>query len=174
MSALIGGQRLHFRIIFAFFFWSKIVRKLCRAGLALLWFMASYLVLKKLFSWEGIDRLKGCCGLCSVSVDHISHKVCWERAVECLCEHCLAASSRGKWSQLLSCHGGFCNLALSSYCCGKVNRAVVKRKRDKKHSIWTAAMPLERQDRQLGLLLLREEIRITREKAEENENGEWS
>lgn len=43
------------------FLWSEIIQKLFRAHLALLWFMASCLILKKLSSWEGIDRLKGRC-----------------------------------------------------------------------------------------------------------------
>jgi len=45
--------------------------------------------------------------LCSVSLDHLSCKVYWERAAQHLCKDCLVKSARGKWSQLLSCCGGF-------------------------------------------------------------------
>lgn len=105
--------------------------------------------------------LKGCCGYVQFLLT-ISFGFVWEGAAQQLCEDCLAVSSRGKWSQILSCHRGFSNSTHSSECCRKVNRAVSQEKGIKS----TAAeqqqcqMPLEGQDWPLGLHLPRKEIRI--------------
>ena len=68
---------------------------------------------------------------------------------------------------LLSCHCEVSHLDLSSDCCGKISRAIVKTRSDKKYCFWTATMPLERKEWQVGLRLPKKELRIRRLKTEE-------
>lgn len=124
--------------------------------------MAIYLIPRSCSLERELIDLKGCCGYVQFLLT-IPLVFVWERAAQHLCEDCLAISSRGKWSQILSCHGGFSNSTHSLDCCRKVNRAVKSREKGVKS---TAAeqqqcqTPLEGQDRPLGLHLPRKEIRI--------------